>query len=101
MRLTAFLDDVQTRVCDVVVFQLILAWLGECANQYRVVLRRDEGDCVKAKLWRHSAALVVVVASQAVCSTGARGNANCESLSSSPCWSVTVACFDRHTRGRQ
>ena len=44
-RRTAFVDDVEARVRDIVVFQLILA-LHERSDENGVVLGRYERDCV-------------------------------------------------------
>ena len=49
--LTAFLDDVQARVGDVVVLELLALLKG--TDQYGVVLGRDERDCVETEWWRH------------------------------------------------
>jgi hypothetical protein len=47
--LTAFLEDVQTGVCDVVVsyISVVLSFLAERSDEDGVVLRGDEGDSVE------------------------------------------------------
>ena len=51
MGLTALLNDVQARVGDVVVLEFLSLLKG--TYQDRVVLGRDEGDCVETEWWRH------------------------------------------------
>lgn len=47
--LTAFLEDVQTRVCNVVVsyISIVLVFLSERSDEDGVVLRGDEGNSVE------------------------------------------------------
>ena len=53
--LTALLEDIQTGVCDVVVFYIfvILSFLAECSNEDGIILRGDEGDSVEMDKCRH------------------------------------------------
>lgn len=48
--LTAFVDDVEGGVCDVVIFEEVFGRAGERAHEDRVVLRGDEGDGGKAQV---------------------------------------------------
>ena len=61
---TAFIDDVEACVRDVVVLEFILA-LNERPYEDGMVLGRNEGDCIEPQLGRHdgeSEALTVMLA---------------------------------------
>ena len=48
--LTALVDHVEGGVGEIVVFEQVFGRAGQRAHEYRVVLRRDEGDGGKAQV---------------------------------------------------
>jgi hypothetical protein len=56
IELTAFLEDIQTSMCDIMVFYIsaVLSFLAERPNKDWVVLRGNEGDSIEIDGGRHS-----------------------------------------------